>query len=127
MFDPKTHASPNFTWAELFCRCGCKAPPAVKNNLKALAEKVLEPLRTKLGGHPLFVTSAYRCRRYNAAIGGAPASQHPEGNAADVVSKLHMPTVVAHAAESIPDVANGGLGRYTGFTHVDRRGYKARW
>lgn len=127
MFDPKTHASPNFTWAELYCRCGCKATAQVKNNLKQLATRVLEPLRKKLGGHPLFVTSAYRCTRYNAAIGGAPNGEHPKGNAADVVSKVHMPVTVAHEAESIPDVAEGGLGRYAGFTHVDRRGYKARW
>lgn len=61
------------------------APPeSIKQNLKALCENVLEPLRVKLG-KPITITSGYRCERDNAAIGGANNSQHVLGQAADIL------------------------------------------
>lgn len=52
-------------------------------SLSALAVNVLEPARRALG--PIRVTSGYRCPELNAAIGGAPASQHTLGEAADCI------------------------------------------
>jgi hypothetical protein len=49
------------------------------------------------------------------------------GTAADVTAQRKSPSNVAALAERIPVYANGGIGRYDGFTHVDRRSYKARW
>lgn len=54
----------------------------VVNNLKALCENCLEPLRLLLN-KPIHITSGYRCERVNKAIGGAANSQHVLGQAAD--------------------------------------------
>lgn len=57
-------------------------PDSVKQNLKALCENVLEPLRVKLGAS-INISSGYRCERDNTAIGGVNTSQHCKGQAAD--------------------------------------------
>ncbi len=55
---------------------------AIKN-LQALCEKVLEPLRSHIGG-PIKVSSGYRSDALNSLIGGAKSSQHKTGQAVDV-------------------------------------------
>lgn len=52
-------------------------------NLTALVEAVLDPLRN-LYGHPIHVSSGYRCQRLNKAVGGSATSQHMTGEAADI-------------------------------------------
>lgn len=52
-------------------------------NLKLLCEHILQPLREKLGVK-ISITSGYRSKRTNKAIGGSATSQHIEGQAADV-------------------------------------------
>lgn len=37
------------------------------------------------------------------------------------------PSNVARIAERVPAFAKGGIGRYATFTHLDTRGYRARW
>lgn len=46
----------------------------------------LQSLRD-LWGQPMHVTSGYRCREHNRAIGGALRSLHMEGLAADIADK----------------------------------------
>lgn len=53
-------------------------------NLRALCEHVLEPLRLRYGRF-IKVTSGYRCPRLNRAVRGARNSQHMSGEAADIV------------------------------------------
>ena len=55
----------------------------VRDNIKALVEEVLQPLRDSWGG-PLFINSGYRCPELNKAVGGVPTSMHCKGMAADV-------------------------------------------
>lgn len=55
----------------------------VRDNIIALVEDVLQPLRDAWGG-PLFINSGYRCPELNEAVGGVPTSQHVKGQAADV-------------------------------------------
>lgn len=57
----------------------------VIENLVALADNVLDPLREAWGA-PLRVNSGYRCRELNKAVGGVPASQHMLGQAADITA-----------------------------------------
>lgn len=52
-------------------------------NLKALCENVLEPVRA-LMGCPIKITSGYRSGQLNAYIGGAASSQHMFGQAVDI-------------------------------------------
>ena len=55
----------------------------VKDNLNALIDNVLDPLR-ELYGKPIIVNSGYRSFKLNKAIGGAKNSQHLVGQASDI-------------------------------------------
>ena len=55
----------------------------VKENIKALVDNILQPLRDKWG-EPLTINSGYRCPQLNKAVGGVPTSQHCLGQASDV-------------------------------------------
>lgn len=95
-FDEKL--SPHFTVGEMLrsgtaIRLGIKNVPEehpedgltneeVVENLRQLAVKVLEPLRQRVGR--VIVTSGYRCRVLNRAVGGVATSQHLCGQAADI-------------------------------------------
>ena len=50
-----------------------------------LVANVLDKLRSEWG-RPIIVTSGYRCKELNAAVGGTHYSQHLKGQAADIVS-----------------------------------------
>lgn len=57
----------------------------VVSNINDLVTNVLDKLRDEWG-RPIIVTSGYRCKELNAAVGGARNSQHLKGQAADIVS-----------------------------------------
>ena len=58
-------------------------PQTAVGNLRNLCQKVLEPLRQHLG-KPIIVTSGYRSKELNKAVGGVENSQHLVGEAADL-------------------------------------------
>ena len=58
-------------------------PASAIKNLKILCTKVLEPARQKFG-HPLTITSGFRCMKLNRIVGGQPNSYHLKGMAADI-------------------------------------------
>lgn len=64
---------------------GIKNTPdaAVVTNLRELVENVLDPLREAWGG-PITVSSGYRNKQLNIAVGGATNSHHLYGMAADI-------------------------------------------
>lgn len=66
-------------------KLGINNTPAqkVKDNLNNLIDKILDPLR-KAYQHPIIVSSGYRCKDLNKAVGGAASSQHCLGMAADI-------------------------------------------
>lgn len=71
------------------------------------------------------VNSGYRDPAYNASIPGASKnSQHVKGKAADIVCRNGSPLEVAMTAEAM---GMGGIGLYSGFTHIDTRDGKSRW
>jgi len=55
----------------------------VIDNLIALAENILQPLRNHYG-KPITVNSGYRCERLNKAVRGSRNSDHMKGMAADI-------------------------------------------
>ena len=66
-------------------RLGLKNDPtdAHLENMKLIAEKVFEPLRSYVGG-PIKINSFYRGPELNKAIGGSAKSQHCHGQAMDI-------------------------------------------
>lgn len=85
-----------------------------------LAEKLGEPVRD--------VISAYRSPEYNRACRAARDSYHMRNMALDLQFRS-SPRTVALAARELREkgVFQGGVGRYSGFTHLDTRGQKADW
>lgn len=79
-----------FTIAEL-CRSNTADRLGIDNrcrkehvvNLTALVDNVLDPLR-EWYGKPITVSSGFRCRALNEAVGGSATSQHMSGQAADI-------------------------------------------
>ncbi|MDE5986534.1 MAG: peptidase M15 [Prevotella sp.] len=88
--DPKCERlSEHFTLTEMSrsataIRHGWKNEPTdlAVINLRLLCENVLEPLRRRFG--VIRITSAFRSKRVNEAVGGAEFSQHLYGEAADI-------------------------------------------
>jgi len=52
-------------------------------NFKLLAERVFQPIREHFG-KPIIISSGYRSKALNTAIGGALSSQHCQGEAIDI-------------------------------------------
>jgi zinc D-Ala-D-Ala carboxypeptidase len=79
-FNPMCGARAN-SYAGTF-QGGMVATARVKRNVRRLMWR-LEAVRAKLGGNPVGINSGYRSVTYNDCIGGARASQHIYGTAAD--------------------------------------------
>ena len=79
--------TPNFTLAELTItdhREFVNTPNELeKQNLIRLA-KLLEQVKSTLGGKPIMVNSAFRSKQVNDAVGSKDSSQHRLGCAADI-------------------------------------------
>lgn len=112
-----------FKRREFACKCGkCGGFPVEPD--KDLID-VLVKIRTYFG-KPVHVNSGVRCATHNANVGGATASQHLKGTAADItVDGVEASRVAMYAETMLPKT--GGIGRYKTFTHVDVRSAKARW
>lgn len=113
--------SKNFNKSEFKCKCGqCEqVGPA-----QELVE-VLQEIRDHFGT-AITINSGHRCPAYNYRVGGARRSQHMLGTAADFNVKGKTPNEVQ---DFILTKYEGmyGIGRYNNFTHIDVRGYQARW
>lgn len=92
---------------------GPVAPVVVKKNVRRLMWR-LEALRAKAGGHPIGINSGYRSIAYNDCIGGARASQHMYGTAADNrVAKVSNRT----SRELAMTAQFSGVGCYSSLSH----------
>ena len=112
--------SRHFKRDEFACRCGCGfdgVSPALVYALESVREHFNRPVR---------VLSGCRCEEHNRAVGGRPSSRHLAGEAADISVDGVPPSQVADYCESVVR-SLGGVGRYETFTHIDVRGYRARW
>lgn len=67
--------------------------PEIVSNLLYLCEKLLQPIRDKIGT-PIRINSGYRCSNLNEVLKGSKISQHMKGQAADIVcndmNKLYL-------------------------------------
>lgn len=116
----------NFTWGE-FTKGLTRVPQneSVVSNILRLAD-YLENVRSLFGNPAISINSAYRPPAVNRAVGGASNSQHLYGAAADiVVAGIRPHDVYKQLNRWHGD--KGGLGDSKSFTHIDLRGYRARW
>lgn len=112
----------NFTLAEL-CVTDQREPnvPGAKEAeaLRRLAEGILQPLRDAVGV-PVNVSSAYRSKRVNAAVGGATNSQHVLGEAADIVVAGMSPKEVCQKIIDMGLPFDQLIQEFGRWTHVSR-------
>lgn len=111
--------SDHFSRSEFACKCGCGFD-TVDTELMDILIFVRENFDS-----PVTITSGCRCKSHNAAVGGAPDSQHLYGRAADIQVKGYSPHEVASVINhEWPD--QYGLKVYSSWVHVDSRGEKWR-
>ncbi|MDX2096361.1 MAG: D-Ala-D-Ala carboxypeptidase family metallohydrolase [Leptolyngbyaceae cyanobacterium bins.59] len=116
----------SFTWAEA-THGGTRLPPnqATVDAIVRIA-RLAQQARERIG-RPLQVTSWYRPPDVNARVGGVSNSRHIVGDAIDFYCDgLTGDQIYWFLDPWWP----GGLGRYENFpylSHIDARGYRARW
>jgi zinc D-Ala-D-Ala carboxypeptidase len=97
--------TPHFTLAELTHtdhRQFDNTPnPAELANLQRLAE-FLETVKITLGGKPVMISSAFRSKAVNDAVGSKDSSQHRQGLAADFRVPGLAPDAVVKALLKLP-------------------------
>ncbi len=93
---------------------------AVRDAVKELTEKVLQPLRDAVG-HPLRISSGYRCSELNKEVGGVPTSQHVKGEAADIAAAA--PFLLAKVVRNTPEIWKevDQMILYPDFVHISHR------
>ena len=85
----------------------------IDDNLVDLLDQIREYF-----GKPVLITSGYRTKSHNAAVGGVSNSQHTLGKAADIQVSGVPPAAVQ---TYVYDHSKYTVGTYTTFTHVDTR------
>ena len=120
-----TQLSANFRSTEFDCHgVGCCNETLVDMQLVEYLQKIRDHF-----GKPIIISSGYRCERHNRSVGGATASKHKAGMAADIMISGVSPSEVAKYAESI---GVKGIGLYETakdgyFVHIDTRVTKSFW
>ena len=95
------------------------APPEIVERLKVLCEG-LEKVRHALGDRPITISSGYRCPALNRAVGGAVASAHMQGYAADIeCPAFGDPYAVCQAIKASGIRFNQMIHEYGGWCHID--------
>lgn len=105
--------SPHFKAKEFQCED--------KSEYLLIATELIETLE-KIRNHfnaPIIINSGYRTPSWNSKVKGASNSYHCKGMAADIVVKGHSSKEVAKYANEIME--QGGVIKYTNFTHIDVR------
>ena len=121
MVDPLMSA--NFRRSEFECSCCSEA--IIQPDLPV----ALQELRDLLGS-PIVITSGYRCKTHNEAIGGAKFSAHLGGFAADCTFPgKSLLDAYLNVVRCLPWANSGGIGLYPdrNFIHLDVRKKRKRW
>ena len=110
---------PNFKVKEFACKDGSDTVLICEETVE-----ILQAIRNYFG-KPVHINSGYRTSSYNKKVGGASASQHVVGTAADISVQGVPPTAVAAYLEAHYPLH--GIGLYSTFVHIDSRGWKVYW
>lgn len=108
----------NFKVREFACKDGSDII-RVSRNLVRMLQQIREHF-----SQPVIINSGYRTIAYNSKVGGAKASYHLKGQAADIQVSGIAPIKVAAFAESLGVL---GIGLYASFTHIDTRIQRYYW
>jgi hypothetical protein len=87
------------------------------NNLKRLAE-FLEEVKVAVGGKPVMINSAFRCKALNDAVGSKDTSQHRVGCAADIRVPGMTPDEVVKAVISANLNYDQVIREFDRWTHI---------
>ena len=107
------------TASEVAVRKGIDNTPSdeIVANLRILAAG-LERIRAVLG-HPIHVSSGYRCPALNAAVGGSHDSMHMRGLAADIICpRFGPPLAVCRAIADAAIATDQIIHEFGHWTHV---------
>jgi uncharacterized protein YcbK (DUF882 family) len=122
--EPIANDTPHFNWGEA-TKNGTRIPQSEAHtvNIIKIARR-MEMVRSMFGGNSITVTSWYRDPVSNRRVGGASQSQHLSGNAIDFNINGYSPKEVQ---KTLDPIWEGGIGYGQTFTHLDLRGYRARF
>lgn len=122
----RVHLGGHFTWGE-FTKNLSRVPQdqRIVDNIVRLAD-YLEEVRSLFGNGSVVINSGYRPPAVNHSVGGASNSQHLYGAAADIVVGGFKPHEIYKRLNDWHG-SKGGLGDGDSFTHIDLRGYRARF
>lgn len=116
----------NFTWAEV-TKNGQRMPQTKGIVVEVLRiAHTIQDIRERFGDRPITVTSWYRDPVSNRRVGGAHRSRHLTGGAVDFKISGVSPAEVQRRLDPWWG-SRGGLASASTFTHIDNRGYRARW
>ena len=119
--------SPHFTLAELTHtdhRLLDNSPTQVEiSNLQRLAQ-FLETVKSTLGGKPIIISSAFRSKAVNDAVGSRDTSSHRLGLAADFRVPGLVPDAVVRALLHLP--YDQIIREYDAWTHISITNGKPR-
>ena len=113
--------SEHFAREEFACQCGCGFD-AIDSKLIEGLEILRRTLRCSIQ-----ILSSCRCLAHNRAVGGAKASQHLSGIAADITVPGVPIRQVCQMAMQIPAFTGIGLDEQRHMLHLDIRGEPAKW
>ena len=88
-----------------------------KNNLNRLAA-LLEQVKEVLGGKPVMINSAFRCKQVNDAVGSKDTSQHRLGCAADIRVPGMTPDEVVRAVMAAGVPFDQLIREFDRWTHI---------
>ena len=87
------------------------------SNLQRLAQ-LLEQVKETLGGKPVMINSAFRCKQVNDAVGSKDSSQHRHGCAADFRVPSMTPDAVVRAVIAAGLPFDQIIREYDRWTHI---------
>lgn len=104
-------------------------PPRSMWKQMAPTLKVVDRVAIQIGQPVKEIVSAYRTPAYNARCSGAKKGSWHQANVAVDVKFGVGSSTIARTARSLRShgLFQGGVGRYSGFTHIDTRGQNVDW
>lgn len=123
-YNDKTRLSEHFNVQEFKCKCGRNHEIKIDSNLP----NILEKLMIKIGANVGNISSGYRCKAHDKAVGGSGKGSHVEGYACDITFKDKNGKTISskNVALRLEDLGHKkGIGYRCGgninYTHIDTK------